>query len=67
MEVIGAISAIGLAFVIPPLLYLRLEHSGLSSPKKVIHLVILIVGVVTSIFSVTQILLTAYTNIKFEM
>jgi len=67
MEVIGAISAVGLAFIMPPLLYLRLEPSGLGAPKKVIHLVILLVGVITSIFSVTQILLTAYTNIRFDM
>jgi len=67
VEVVGAISAFGLAFIIPPLLFLRLESSKLYSPSKVIHLIILIGGIITSIFSVTQTLLTAYTDIKFTL
>lgn len=48
-EIVGGVSSIGLAFIIPPLLYLRLEKGHIiKSPKKLLNLVVLIFGISAS-------------------
>jgi len=66
LEIVGAVSAIGLAFILPPLLFLKLEKGNMLSPKKIVNLIILILGIVTSILSVIQTSLSAY-NINLNI
>lgn len=48
-EIVGGVSAVGLAFIIPPLLYLRLERGHiLKSPKKFLNFVVFVFGILAS-------------------
>jgi len=59
-EIIGGISAVGLAYIMPPLIFLRLEKGSLLSPKKIIHIIILVFGVIAMFGSVIQTIYCTY-------
>eukprot|EP01098_Paradermamoeba_levis_P001591 TRINITY_DN11867_c0_g1_i1.p1 TRINITY_DN11867_c0_g1~~TRINITY_DN11867_c0_g1_i1.p1 ORF type:complete len:455 (-),score=65.08 TRINITY_DN11867_c0_g1_i1:47-1411(-) len=55
-ELVGAISAVGIAFIIPPIIFLKLEPGQWSSPKKIANILVLIFGISVMTLSTSSII-----------
>jgi len=53
-SLIGGLAAAGMAYVLPPIIFLKLEAGVLYSPKKLVHQFILVFGLITMIGSTTM-------------
>ncbi|PRP72803.1 hypothetical protein PROFUN_07703 [Planoprotostelium fungivorum] len=42
----GGVAAAAIAFVFPPLLFLKLEKGGLLAPKKIVAAIVLVIGII---------------------
>lgn len=62
-ELVGAISGVNMAYILPPIIFLKLEGGKITSPKKIINIIVLIIGIFAMVASTTSIV---YAKIKHE-
>jgi len=61
-ELVGAVSAVGIAYILPPIIFLKLEQGPILSPRKLAHVLILCLGALAMVASTGSIIYSVVTG-----